>query len=46
MRKYSVKVRTATEFICYSAIGKTSLDVMVSAFDMFGVCGVTVKSIN
>ncbi len=45
MRKFSVKVRTKDAFICYSAIARTQLDVMADAYDVFGVCGVTVRAI-
>lgn len=42
MSHFSVTVRTASSVTHYSAIAQRSIDVVCDAFDLFGVCSVTV----
>jgi len=43
MRRYSVTVRTLEERIEYSAIARCGADAASTAYDLFGVCAVTVR---
>lgn len=43
MNKYSVVVTTNSGQVHYSAISRTTVEVIVDAISIFGVCGVSVK---
>lgn len=42
MKKFSVTVKTELGTEHYTAIASTSLDVVLAAFDRYGVCSVRV----
>lgn len=43
MNKFSVTVKTETGPVQYSAISYASVEVVIDAIVIFGVCGVTVR---
>lgn len=42
MNSFTVRVRSTTELIIYSALGTDSASVHMAAIDRFGVCAITV----
>lgn len=42
MKAFGVCVRTQCRTLTYSAIGRSSIDVHMSALDLFEICAVTV----
>lgn len=45
MKKYSVRVATEEGTTTFSAIAECAADAVLLAFDYFGVCSVTVRSL-
>lgn len=43
MKRFTVTVRTLTERITYSAIARSSSDLIDHALDLFSVCSVSVR---
>lgn len=46
MIRFQVTVRTLTERITYSAIARSSSDLVDHALDLFSVCSVSVRVVN